>query len=186
MALRNTLNIDGQKVPTSFGNVAVYMTPKTHDNAGNPALLCIHGNSHSSEIFRHVLHSSLSRSNQILAFDLPGHGLSDDATDPNNAYTMPAFAKCAWEVLDVLKIREVIVFGWSLGGHLGIEMIAAPAAHTKLRGVMIVGTPPIGHGEVDDGFTFGDDGWRGSYVSEARTRNACLLVMERIHATPIR
>lgn len=178
MALRNTLNIDGLRVPTSFGNVVVYMTPKTNDNAGSPALLCIHGNSHSSEVFRHVFHSPLSESNQILAFDLPGHGLSENATDPNNTYTMPAFAKCAWEVLDALKIREVIVFGWSLGGHMGIEMIAAPAAHTKLRGVMIVGTPPIGHGEVDKGFTFGDGGWQNSYVSKASPSQICLPIVE--------
>lgn len=39
--------------------------------------------------------------------------------------------------------------GWSLGGHIAIEMIPRFAG---LKGIMIVGTPPVARGQVASGF----------------------------------
>ncbi|TIN59510.1 MAG: alpha/beta hydrolase, partial [Mesorhizobium sp.] len=44
---------------------------------------------------------------------------------------------------------KAIVFGWSLGGHIGLEMIDR---FPGLLGLMITGTPPVSPEEVGNGF----------------------------------
>lgn len=95
------------------------------------------------------MNGPLARSCRLIAFDLPGHGDSEDATDPDRTYTRPGFADAAIEVLQALAINDAIVFGWSLGGHIAIEM---SARFPGMRGLMISGTPPFGRDEAAQGF----------------------------------
>jgi pimeloyl-ACP methyl ester carboxylesterase len=44
---------------------------------GEPAILCIHGNSFCMGIFEHIVMNT--KGHQVVAFDLPGHGSSSDA-----------------------------------------------------------------------------------------------------------
>lgn len=148
-------DIQHSKVTTSHGTLAV-----TSVGIGAPAVLLLHGNSYCSKIWRHVLSSPISESHRVIAFDLPGHGESTNAPDPEKSYTMPGYATAAVELLSRLQISEVVVLGWSLGGHIGIEMIPL---FPGLKGVMIVGTPPVSYGEIDIGFTFGPAGWRSAW-----------------------
>ena len=78
---------------------------------------------------------------RLLAIDLPGHGESQDARDPQGTYTLPGYASVVREVLAALHIERYVVIGWSLGGHIGIEL-----ASTEPRplGLVITGTPPLG------------------------------------------
>lgn len=46
-------------------------------------------------------------------------------------------------------VVDVVVFGWSLGGHIALEM--APQL-PRVRGLMISGTPPVGRSNMVDGF----------------------------------
>jgi pimeloyl-ACP methyl ester carboxylesterase len=41
------------------------------------------------------------------------------------------------------------VFGWSLGGHVGIEMMGR---FPGIRGLMITGAPPVGRANMAEGF----------------------------------
>jgi pimeloyl-ACP methyl ester carboxylesterase len=152
--------INKYTVSTSHGTLAI-------SEVGNsePVLLLIHGNSFCKKIWRHILNSPLSKSHRIIAFDLPGHGESSNATNPEQDYTQPGYARATVELLTKLGVKEAIVFGWSLGGHIGIEMIPlAPVAGLKIRGLMIVGTPPVGYGDLDKGFKLGPKGWKSSWV----------------------
>ena len=152
--------INKYTVSTSHGTLAI-------SEVGNsePVLLLIHGNSFCKKIWRHILNSPLSKSHRIIAFDLPGHGESSNATNPEQDYTQPGYARATVELLTKLGVKEAIVFGWSLGGHIGIEMIPlAPVARLKIRGLMIVGTPPVGYGDLDKGFKLGPKGWKSSWV----------------------
>jgi pimeloyl-ACP methyl ester carboxylesterase len=80
-----------QRIPTSHAEIAL------RDNGvDGPVVLLIHGNSASSEIFRHQFAASFARSYRLLALDLPGHGASTDAADPQNSYTVPGYA--GWPV----------------------------------------------------------------------------------------
>lgn len=38
-------------------------------------------------------------------------------------YARPGLAEAVLELLDRLALTEAVVVGWSLGGHIGIEMM---------------------------------------------------------------
>jgi pimeloyl-ACP methyl ester carboxylesterase len=76
----------------------------------------------------------------MIAIDLPGHGASSDAFDPVKTYSMPGYASVAGEVLDNLGVDRAVVVGWSLGGHVAIEMVKSWPGTV---GVMISGAPPV-------------------------------------------
>jgi pimeloyl-ACP methyl ester carboxylesterase len=148
------------QLPTSHGTLAI-----SEVGSGEPVLLLIHGNSFCKKVWRHILNSPLNKVHRIIAFDLPGHGESSNTINPEQDYTQPGYARAAVELLKKMAVKEVVVFGWSLGGHIGIEMIPlAPAVGLTIRGLMIVGTPPVGYGDLDKGFTFGPNGWKASWV----------------------
>jgi pimeloyl-ACP methyl ester carboxylesterase len=131
-------------VVTSHGSLAV----EESGQGGMPVLL-IHGNSFCREVFRHQLLGRLAESHRLIAFDLPGHGQSSDAPDPTRTYTRPGLADAAVELLGKLGVTEAVVFGWSLGGHIGIEMISR---FEGMQGLMITGTPPVGRDNMAQGF----------------------------------
>lgn len=119
-----------------------------------PALLLLHGNSSSSKIFRHMFSSpNLLSHHRLIAFDLPGHGASSNAPSPEHSYTMPGYANLAVHILSHLDVRSVVVLGWSLGGHVALEMVpllseaAAGGTDVELRGIVLTGTPPASGAE---------------------------------------
>lgn len=116
---------------------------------GRTPVLLIHGNSTSRGVFRHQLQSELAQHHRLIVFDLPGHGDSGDAIDPHRTYTLPGLADTAIELLGKLGIHEVILFGWSLGGHIAIEMASRLQG---VKGIMVVGTPPVGRDNFAEGF----------------------------------
>ena len=128
-----------QKIDTPNGAIAV------HESAGQgPAVVLIHGNSSSSRAFSRQLEGPLGRRLRLVAVDLPGHGESADAKDPS-AYSLPGHARAVRAALDALGIDEAHFVGWSLGGHIALEM--APDLR-KPRGFVIFGTPPLTSGEA--------------------------------------
>ncbi|MDB5519218.1 MAG: alpha/beta hydrolase fold family protein [Tardiphaga sp.] len=131
-------------VVTSHGSLAV----EECGRGGMPVLM-IHGNSSCRGVFRHQLQGRLAENHRLIAFDLPGHGRSSDAPDPMRSYTLPGLADAAIELLEKLDVREAIVFGWSLGGHVGIQMVSR---FPGMRGLMITGTPPVARNGFAQGF----------------------------------
>ncbi len=105
-----------------------------------PAVLLIHGNSMCWKVFTGQFESPLSERYRMIAFDLPGHGASADARDPEQSYSIPGYGELALEILGKLGVDEGAVLGWSLGGHVGLEIMAH---WSGLRGLMVVGTPPV-------------------------------------------
>ena len=132
--------ISHQIIATRRGAIAI------SDCGGNGSpLLLIHGNSSCREIFRQQLDSDIGRQYRLIAMDLPGHGESENAANPAADYTIVGYADTAAALLEALQIDRCAVLGWSLGGHIGIEMIALQPAITAL---MISGTPPIGRNQA--------------------------------------
>ncbi|CEJ57734.1 hypothetical protein PMG11_06419 [Penicillium brasilianum] len=140
----------------SPSNTPPHPTPK-------PTLLLIHGNSSCIRIWHPLLTSTpLTQTHRVLALDLPGHGCSDDASTPGDVYTMHGYAGCILDLLTTLDVHRFSVLGWSLGGHVALEMLSLirsnPSSTSKLdskstsgstleteidiKGVMLVGTPP--------------------------------------------
>jgi len=127
-------------VVTTHARIAV-----SDSGAGAPVLL-IHGNSACKEIFARQFDAPQLERFRLIAFDLPGHGASSDAMDPPRTYCMPGYADVALELLLELGIDRYGVLGWSLGGHIGIELLARDA---RVAGLVITGTPPVGHNHAD-------------------------------------
>jgi pimeloyl-ACP methyl ester carboxylesterase len=117
---------------------------------GRQPLLLIHGNSTCGEVFKHQMTGPLALDHHLIAIDLPGHGRSGDAPEPQRSYTLPGLADAVLEVLEMIGVRDLVVFGWSLGGHVALQM--APQLGDDLKGLMITGTPPVGTTTITDGF----------------------------------
>lgn len=133
-------------IKTRHGNVAM------SDTGGNkPVILAIHGNSACKEAFT-KLFSAFKDTHRLIAFDLPGHGMSDNA-DPETAYNIAAYADVAEDVLAHANARNVTVLGWSLGGYVGLELTARNPA--DFAGLCITGTSPLNI--VPDDFARGYD-----------------------------
>lgn len=121
-------------IMTRHGRIAV---ADTGDD--RPTVLLIHGNSACKEAFTRQF-SALKDKYRLIAFDLPGHGVSDNA-DPEMTYNVPAYAEIAEAVLAELGVDRPVVFGWSLGGYVALELAARRNIHP--RGLAICGTSPL-------------------------------------------
>lgn len=134
------------KIDTSQATITV-----SDSEGAGPPLLMIHGNSSCRMVFRNQLEGVIGSEFRCIAFDLPGHGESSDAFDPQKTYWMPGYADTAIELMKALDIPDYAVLGWSLGGHIGLEMLARTDAVNRL---MITGTPPFGPTQesLDQGF----------------------------------
>lgn len=122
-------------VQTSIADIAVRESPGV-----GPAVLMLHGNSASMAVFQPQFDCPLCSSYRLIAMDLPGHGASSDAFDPAFGYTLAGYATAAVEVLARLGVGRAALFGWSLGGHVALDMISR---FDGASGVMISGTPPV-------------------------------------------
>jgi pimeloyl-ACP methyl ester carboxylesterase len=116
---------------------------------GELPVLLIHGNSSCLGVFRYQIDGPSARQNRLIAFDLPGHGRSGDAIDPARTYTLPGFADVSREVLSLFAVEEAVVLGWSLGGHIALEMMQE---FSGAKGLVLVGTPPVGPDTFSEGF----------------------------------
>jgi ABC-type branched-subunit amino acid transport system permease subunit/pimeloyl-ACP methyl ester carboxylesterase len=121
-------------ITTRHGRIAVSDTGGT-----GPVILCLHGNSACKEAFARQF-AAFRDSHRLIALDLPGHGVSDNA-DPEAAYNIPAYADVAGDVLAALGVERPFVLGWSLGGYVGLELTARDPA--RFAGLCITGTAPL-------------------------------------------
>jgi pimeloyl-ACP methyl ester carboxylesterase len=112
------------------------------DGPGVPILM-IHGTGSSRAAFSKQMDSALALKHRLIAIDLPGHGESDDAADPHS-YSLGALTATVTEIVDKLKLDRFVLLGWSLGGHIGMEMLD----HPGLAGLMVCGAPPVARGPL--------------------------------------
>lgn len=111
-----------------------------HESSGTGrTIVFIHGNSASSAAFARQMEGALGAKYRLIAFDLPGHGASDNAVDPA-IYCMPGYARVLTDVVKQLGVQDAVFVGWSLGGHIVLE--AAPDL-PQAKGFVIFGTPPL-------------------------------------------
>lgn len=107
------------------------------------ALVLLHGSSYSMNVFSHLFEDELGLSFRLIAIDLLGHGLSDDARDPTATYSVNGFADCVEDLAAYLGPAAYSIFGWSLGGHVAIKVAARGV---RISGLVLSGTPPVSPG----------------------------------------
>jgi pimeloyl-ACP methyl ester carboxylesterase len=115
------------------------------EGPGFPIVL-LHGSGASRNVFSSQLHSELAERHRLILVDLAGHGESGDAHDPAVGYTLQGYAAAVRQVLRSLGIERIVVFGWSLGGHIGIELLSQRPE--LVAGLMLTGTPPVARGPI--------------------------------------
>lgn len=128
-------------ISTSQAEIAVL-----ESSGGGLPVVLIHGNSSCKEVFARQFESPEAARHRMIALDLPGHGESGDAR-ADDTYSISGYADLVEEVLAALGVRRCIVLGWSLGGHVGVELLGRGADRgVDIAGLMLVGSPPFGRG----------------------------------------
>jgi pimeloyl-ACP methyl ester carboxylesterase len=102
-------------------------------------VVLLHGNSSCKEVWAHQVGLLRRHGRPVLAPDLPGHGASATAAAPQTTYSFPGYAAVIRGLLDALDWDSVDIVGWSLGGHIGLELLAT---EVRVHSLLIVGTPP--------------------------------------------
>lgn len=106
-------------------------------------LVLVHGNSCSSEVFKKQI-AYFRNQYRIIAIDFPGHGKSDNAKVPDNAYNIPGYAKILDEVMTNLKLSQFAVVGFSLGGNIALQWAEIT---DRINGIMMVSSAPMKYSE---------------------------------------
>ncbi|MBC6440722.1 MAG: alpha/beta fold hydrolase [Rhodospirillales bacterium] len=136
-------------IDTRHGLIAIADTGA----AEKPALLFLHGNSACKEAFFKQF-QAFRNMYRVISFDYPGHGVSSNG-DPETTYNIAAYAEIAEAVLADCDVDNVRVFGWSLGGYVGLELAAR--GNVDVRALAIAGTPPLNQVPVDFGRGYNPD-----------------------------
>lgn len=85
-----------------------------------PHLVLLHGNL-SSSMHYSTLMERLKNHFQLIAIDMRGFG---DSTYHQPITSLSDLAEDVWNLLDILKISDCFLMGWSTGGGVGLEMAA--------------------------------------------------------------
>ncbi|MDA3929896.1 MAG: alpha/beta hydrolase [Prolixibacteraceae bacterium] len=110
--------------------------------SSGPAILFLHGNSLSSDMFRMQLSSPELAAFRLISFDFQGHGKSGKAKNPKEGYGKYGIMDTVNELFEKLKIDKTLLVGHSFGGHVAIESLHY--LKDKVDGLLIFGTPPLG------------------------------------------
>jgi len=106
--------------------------------SGRPVVF-VHGNSSSSKTWLPLLDGGFGQKYRCVAVDLPGHGRSPAAADPD-VYSLPGYGAHVADLAAALALGPTVYVGWSLGGHILLE--AAPTL-PEPAGFAVFGTPPV-------------------------------------------
>lgn len=85
----------------------------------SPVVLLTHGIGSSLETWMAQLNLAGDQQMRLIAWDVPGHGLSDFGDQP---YGPPKFAEVAWRFLNALGVDKAILAGNSMGGAISVHM----------------------------------------------------------------
>ena len=105
-------------IVTSRAEVAVRLSA-----GSGTAILLIHSVDGSSAQFNHLFEMPFANQYRLIAIDLPGHGNSSQAYDPETACTTEGYADVALEILERLDVDDAFVVDASRGGVIGRELM---------------------------------------------------------------
>lgn len=111
-------------------------------NKSKPAIIFIHGASISSDFWYPQLDDkNLTENFCLYAFDLPGHGKSQKATEPENNYSLKGLGKITVEIINTLSLKEYIIVSLSLSGNVIGECVEDLKG---CKGIFLTGSSLLG------------------------------------------
>lgn len=117
--------------------------PLGHTKSDIP-IVFLHGSGFNSAIFDGQFNSPILAHHHLIAVDLPGHGQSDNAKDPQSDYSYRRMGEKILDTLDLMGVSGAILAGWSLGGQIAIEV----SDDDRVKGVCAFGVAPIEPGPM--------------------------------------
>jgi len=156
-----SLNVSGNECAVSYTD---------NKNFSKPILLFIHGNSSSSETFSYQC-SFFNDDYRVIALDLLGHGESAQLVDIE--YSLELMGQLLVQFTQTLGLRDVYLFGHSLGGHVAIQ--ALRELESDLAGLFIWGTPALGN-PPDITLAFSDNPTMVYFFSEVATEEEITML----------
>jgi pimeloyl-ACP methyl ester carboxylesterase len=106
--------------------------------SGQPPLLLSHGYGATSAMFRQNLAVAAAR-NQVVTWDMRGHGSSDYPTDAGSYNSAATLADMA-AILAELGLDRVVLGGHSLGGYLSLDFALSQPG--RVAGLVLIDTGP--------------------------------------------
>jgi pimeloyl-ACP methyl ester carboxylesterase len=114
------------------GSVKLYY----EDFGSGKCILFVHGFSMSHEIWSYQV-AALADKARIVAIDLRGHGNSDK---PDSSYNHDEFALDVLKIMQNLRLKDVNLVGWSLGGSIALRYMRNHG--DRVKKLVLVGTGP--------------------------------------------
>lgn len=109
------------------GGVQVRYRDSGAPSSTAPTVLLMHGIGGSLELWSSQFAPALAGL-RLIALDLPGQGLSDFGDQP---YFIKKFASFVWKFADALGLERVHLAGNSMGGAIGLQMLALQPLRTR-------------------------------------------------------
>jgi pimeloyl-ACP methyl ester carboxylesterase len=105
----------------NIGDFELAYSMRTSGDIDSPVIVFLHGFGSSKEYFRHAFTDPSLTDFSLIAFDLPGSGLSSG--DPDFSYGMSDQAALMIRAIDKLAVPRFHLCTHSMGGLVGIEMV---------------------------------------------------------------
>ncbi len=136
--------------PHYFKTAGVQIHYLDEGPADSDPILLLHGVPAWSYLYRHMIKSIAAVGNRVIAPDLIGFGKSDK---PQNIefYSCKVQVDCITRLLDILDLKNIIMFGHDWGSLIGLRIVAD---HPELFSAIIIsnGMLPTGEQKIHSKF----------------------------------
>ena len=100
-------------------------------------IIFLHGVLMSRAFFRPQI-ELLRKNHKVIAFDFPGHGVSDD---PHTGHTVPHYARSLRELIQAKRYEDITLVGWSMGAFVAWQYLLDYGPDEISRVVIVDETP---------------------------------------------
>jgi pimeloyl-ACP methyl ester carboxylesterase len=108
------------------------------DQGNGQPIVLIHGWTCSSKFWQKNV-PELAQKYRVITMDLRGHGSSSKTM---NGHTISQYARDIREVMEHLKLKNVVLAGWSLGGPVVLSYYQQYAKDSRLKALGLIDTAP--------------------------------------------
>jgi pimeloyl-ACP methyl ester carboxylesterase len=145
-----------------------------------PTVVLVHGWSASVYTFSETIPALAAAGYRAIAFDLPGHGLSDKPGD-QSMYTTRALSDTIISVADAMGVRRFAFVGHSLAGSLGLEL--ATRGERRLERLILINSVGLGSAPLVLPIRLFSPSMINRVVPTLLTRRTVHMVLRFLYAT---